>query len=51
MQPSEVAFLVIVRSPVFGRFVLSQSPKFGRFVSDLAEIWICGLYVKSYLES
>ena len=30
----------------FERFVLSFSLKIERFVSDSAEIWICGLYVR-----
>jgi hypothetical protein len=30
----------------FERFVLSFSLKIERFVSDSAEIWICGLYLK-----
>lgn len=30
----------------FERFVLSFSLKIERFVSDSAEIWICGLYMK-----
>ena len=34
----------------FERFVLSFSLKIERFVSDSAEIWICGLYKKSFDE-
>ena len=30
---------------LFERFVLNEHSKNGRFVSDLAKIWICGLYV------
>ena len=30
----------------FERFVLSFSLKIERFVSDSAEIWICGLYLR-----
>lgn len=33
----------------FERFVLSFSLKIERFVSDSAEIWICGLYVRTSL--
>lgn len=32
----------------FERFVLSFSLKIERFVSDSAEIWICGLYIRFY---
>lgn len=34
----------------FERFVLSFSLKIERFVSDSAEIWICGLYIKQSLK-
>lgn len=34
----------------FERFVLSFSLKIERFVSDSAEIWICGLYMASWLK-
>lgn len=35
----------------FERFVLSFSLKIERFVSDSAEIWICGLYIVSVMNT